>query len=321
MTATVPCPVCSSNHTAPALHNTDFLFRTTGKIFDFHRCRECEAGFLFPPPSASELSAAYPDRYWWTPGHSGGTISQRLEEWYRERALFHHVRIARRFLPPAPVRVLDAGCGNGTFLHRLVRATGCEAQGLEISAAAVKAARQTNGLSIHQGSITDGKFPAAHFQLITLFHVLEHLPRPQPALRRLAEWLAPGGTLLLQVPNLDSWQYRLFGRRWTGIDIPRHLTGFTPRTLQRVLQETGLTPFWVHHFSWRDSAAAITSSLAPGLDPVSLNLRQEKRLAFCKKLLYFMLLSICQPLALAEAGVSRGGVIFVAARHAPANEP
>jgi SAM-dependent methyltransferase len=78
------------------------------------------------------------------------------------------------------------------------------------------------------------------FDVITMWHVLEHLPDPMAALERSHELLAPGGRLIVSVPNNDSWQARLGGDDWLHLDIPRHLFHFTPGSLSGLVERTGM---------------------------------------------------------------------------------
>jgi SAM-dependent methyltransferase len=99
------------------------------------------------------------------------------------------------------------------------------------------------------------QIPEASLDLITMFHVIEHVDAPSAVLKRLASWLKPGGVLALETPNLDSWDARLFrDREWGGYHIPRHWTLFTPETLQPMLREQGLEPvalrFQTGHSFW-----------------------------------------------------------------------
>jgi len=307
------CPVCASAATRFLLRNTDFLFGTTDREFRVYRCAECAACFQHPRPPEDVLRRAYPEAYWWVTGEERTTLAARLEKIYRETVLRHHVRVARRHFPcPAP-RVLDVGCGSGTFLAMLRRRTGVDGQGLESSTAAARRAEEVYGLTVHPLGLDEADFAPGSFDLITMFHVLEHLPHPQDTLARIRRWLSPHGVLLVQVPNVASWQFRWFGRRWTGIDLPRHLVSFSPSALRRLLEQAGFTPNRFTWFSLRDNAPAMASSLCPAWDPVAMNLRGRKEFAFLKKVLYFGLVLALQPLAALEAAAGRGGTMFVAA--------
>jgi SAM-dependent methyltransferase len=308
------CPVCASAATRFLLRNSDFLFGTTDCEFTVYRCTACAACFQHPLPPADILRQAYPEAYWWIVDDSRPSLAARLEKVYRETVLRHHVRVARRHFPgPAP-RVLDVGCGSGTFLDMLRRRTGVTGEGLESSAAAARRAREVYGLAIHTADLDTAEFPPGSYDLITMFHVLEHLPRPHETLRKIRGWLAAGGVLLIQVPNVSSWQSGWFGRRWTGIDLPRHLVNFSPVALRRTLADSGFTPGRISWFSLRDNAPAMASSLCPAWDPVAMNLRGRKGFAFLRKVLYFGLVLALQPLAVLEAAAGRGGTMFVAAR-------
>ncbi|NLI48027.1 MAG: class I SAM-dependent methyltransferase [Acidobacteria bacterium] len=308
------CPICGAADSRRWLENSDFLFHTTSAVHTLNRCLTCRCAFLHPMPEPRAFADAYPRPYWWIARERPRDLSLKLETVYRETVLRHHVHVARRHLAgPAP-KVLDVGCGSGTFLHVLRRVTGIVGEGLDVSPDAAQAAQATYGLRVHAGDIDTADLPEQSYDLITLFHVLEHLPRPGDALARVGRWLAPGGTLLLQVPNLDSWQCHWFGRRWSGLDIPRHVVSFRPRALADLLRRTGYEPGPPRFFSLRDNAAAIATSLAPALDPVAMAVRGDNRLALTRKVLYFSLLAAAQPLAVLEAMAGRGGTFFLPAR-------
>jgi SAM-dependent methyltransferase len=192
--------------------------------------------------------------------------------------------------------------------------TGIQGEGLDVSADAARAARDLYGITVHPLDIAEAGFPPDAFDLITMFHVLEHLPRPREALLKILSWLAPEGVLLVQVPNLNSYQARLFGPRWIGIDIPRHLVNFTPAGLRRLLEGTGFSPGAASFYSLRDNAPAIVSSLAPSLDPVAMAIRGNTRFASARRLFYFGLVLLAQPLALLESLLGKGGTMFLVAK-------
>ena len=89
------------------------------------------------------------------------------------------------------------------------------------------------------GDPMDAPFAPGSFDLVTAFHVLEHLPDPLGVLRRMLGWLAPGGSAVIEVPNVAGAGARLFGRYWSGLDMPRHLVHFTPATLTALAERAG----------------------------------------------------------------------------------
>jgi hypothetical protein len=83
--------------------------------------------------------------------------------------------------------------------------------------------------------------------VVTAFHVLEHVPDPVGMTRRMLEWLAPGGLLVVEVPNAGGLGARLFGRAWSGLELPRHLSHFTPESLGAVVRRAGGRIAWCRH--------------------------------------------------------------------------
>jgi SAM-dependent methyltransferase len=151
---------------------------------------------------------------------------------------FDRRRLALLDAPPG-ARVLDAGAGRGRFVAS-ARAAGYDAAGIEPSSRSAAA-------GVARASIEEAAFAPGSFDAVTLWHVLEHLPDPGAALRRIAGWLAPGGTILVGVPNLASWQARLGGERWYHLDVPRHRTHFTTTGLGALLRGCGFESVAVTH--------------------------------------------------------------------------
>ena len=138
-------------------------------------------------------------------------------------------------------RVLDVGCGDGRFLHQMAQ-SGWTVEGLETDAQAAALARRRLGATIHEAPLETLELQAASFDLVSLLHVLEHVPDPPATLRAARRVLRPGGTLLLALPNVRSLEAGLFGAAWYHLDLPRHLWGFTPHTLTRLVEQSGFAP-------------------------------------------------------------------------------
>jgi SAM-dependent methyltransferase len=135
---------------------------------------------------------------------------------------------------PPPPRLLDAGAGRGRFVAA-ARAAGYDATGIEPSTRGITAA-EAIGAPVERTSIDEARVELGSFDVVTLWHVLEHVDDPAAALDRIATWLRPGGALLVGVPNLASLQARLAGPRWYHLDVPRHRTHFTERGLHTLLR-------------------------------------------------------------------------------------
>lgn len=148
-------------------------------------------------------------------------------------------------LVPPPARVLDVGAGRGRFV-RAARAAGYDARGIEPSLRGAQAAAAA-GAPVQRVALEEAEIGAGSLDAVTLWHVLEHLDDPRRALGQLREWLAPGGGLLVGVPNLDSLQARLGGRHWYHLDVPRHRVHFTARGLRRLLSQSGFSVLRTHH--------------------------------------------------------------------------
>jgi SAM-dependent methyltransferase len=142
-----------------------------------------------------------------------------------------------------PQRYLDVGCGDGRYLRTLAR-RGVPASGLfglELDETTVERLREQGFGAYCERVETTERFPDGSLDLVTMFHVIEHVASPAVVVDRLTAMLRPGGVLALETPNIDSLDARLFhDGRWGGYHIPRHWHLFNPETLRKLLEERGL---------------------------------------------------------------------------------
>jgi SAM-dependent methyltransferase len=134
--------------------------------------------------------------------------------------------------------VLDIGCSAGGFLEIMSRSSWA-VSGIEMSEAMAQRAAKRSGANIFVGDVLAAPFERESFDAVTCFHVLEHMYRPRHVLARIYKWLKPGGVLYLMVPNIDSAGARIFGSSWSGLELPRHLYHFSPRSLRVLIGSTG----------------------------------------------------------------------------------
>jgi SAM-dependent methyltransferase len=206
-------------------------------------CASCEYGVTVPQLSDEELTRYYTGEYYEdfyeNSGEGAGPLHQLrglFRRWSSERG---YRRAPYALSGTRPGRILDVGCGAGKLLAHF-REQGWETYGIDPSSSATAAAAQ-RGAQVHQGTLVDQPWQPGSFQLITFQDALEHIDDPIDALRRARALLAPGGLLLVQVPNWRHWQRRLlFGNRWFPLDLPRHQQHFSLRALQRLAQLSDL---------------------------------------------------------------------------------
>lgn len=309
------CPICDYPQLTPKYRLRDRFFATVEDEFILYSCRSCGLLCQDEEPVRDRLADFYPAGYWWRPA-GGGRLS-RLEKSYRRWVLQRdQLRFLRSAVPePGGVRLLDVGCGGGSFLQAALEA-GFDAYGLEQSPEACRIAEREAPGRVIQGSESELAAQGESYDVVTLFHALEHLPQPFKYLKGLQKLLRKPGTLLVQVPNAQSIQARLTGRRWYGLDCPRHLYNYNPYALMHLLGRAGFRVHRLRHFSLRDNAAALASSLLPFLDPMSQRVRLLRRTGrlhsaglALREAAYLPTLVLCQPLAWLEAQAGRGGSI------------
>jgi len=269
-TVEAPCAVCGGNSADPVWATPDRAFAVPGH-YTVARCRSC--GFLYQRPRVRDehLAACYPDHY---PRHQepsprtplkGSPSRQRAARWalacglgyeaLRDQSISLATRLrGRRLLrkirwscPPwlGAGRYLDVGCGSGSSLA-VARQLGWRVAGIEMDDAAAALARRFTD-ELHIGDILTAPFEPGRFDVVSAFHVLEHVPDPVAVTRRMLDWLAPGGLLIVEVPNAGGIGAQLFGGAWAGLELPRHLSHFTPATLEAVVEKAGGKLVWTWH--------------------------------------------------------------------------
>jgi len=245
------CPLCGGEQ-------REALFTKRG--WRFVRCAGCRLVSIRPLPRAEELAAHHEQSY-----REGAYATFAAADQIRSMVARRRLDAVRPLAPPGPW--LDVGCSTGSFVAEAI-AAGLDAEGLEVSAAAVAQAR-ARGLAVRQGAVEETE-PTRTYAAVSAFDVLEHLPDPTAFVRRVAGWLAPGGVLAVTLPDIASPAARLLGRRWFYYAPPDHVHYFTPTTARRLLETGGLTDVRVKPFRkplTLDYAAAQLAALTPFLAP------------------------------------------------------
>jgi 2-polyprenyl-3-methyl-5-hydroxy-6-metoxy-1,4-benzoquinol methylase len=134
--------------------------------------------------------------------------------------------------------ILDIGCSSGAFLGTM-KGDSWKLYGIDMEASTAEKARSATGAEVFVGDAAEAPFPPESFDLITAFDLLEHVYQPRPFLAKVQEWLKPGGIFFTMLPNIDSWESRIFGSYWYGLELPRHISHFSPKSLRQVMTSLG----------------------------------------------------------------------------------
>ena len=314
---TPPCPCCRG--TCARLR---FFVETVAAPVVV--CAGCGLGSFHPMPDPGAVASFYPDAYYGAPGRKFQPLIEGVVRLVGAR----HIGFLSADLRPGD-RVLDVGCGRGVTLGPLAD-RGLEVHGLELSRAATRGADPRADIRI-ASSLSEAGFPAAYFQQVVIWHVLEHLREPRETLLETQRILAPGGRLIVAVPNFASLQARWFGAAWFHLDLPRHLYHFPLPTLLRLLRDTGFEIESEHHFSIRQNPFGWIQSLQNKLGRLPRNALYQilqrngakgSGLGRATRVLLYALFASLTPFAFAaaalETALRSGATVHVVARRGTA---
>lgn len=224
------CPLCHGPRARVLARRFRDRYRPRA-VSDLFRCPDC--GLVFTGGTIG--GEDYPEEY------EAYRFSDKSPVWGRFTTYYRiWLRNTYEFGPAPGGRLLDVGCGNGSWLAIWARRQR-EAVGVEPHRATAEQARR-RGLDVRVGTLEEQRFPDGRFDVVTFCHVLEHMPDPKAALREARRVLHPGGQLVVWVPDYDSLLRPLLGRDWFPWEIPRHRWHFNRRTLANLVRECGFAP-------------------------------------------------------------------------------
>jgi SAM-dependent methyltransferase len=220
------------------------LLRKDG--FDLVRCARCGLISVANPPTDEQRARLYS----FDAGYHSSLVDDAASKAFHEREAALNLRVLRRFANGG--RLLDIGCSTGLFL-RAARDIGWVGQGLEYSPDSSRIARDEHGLEVRTGELRADTYPAASFDVVTMWDVIEHVPDPFATLVQVRRILADGGQVLLKTPNADGLyprlSLRLAGRLgfWGHAEPPGHLFQFSVASLSRLAERAGFRVVDVCH--------------------------------------------------------------------------
>ena len=223
------CPACGAH---------DFDERRLGAEASLRHCLACDTLFADRVADPDEI---YVDGYLRGEGGDFGLdISNPAFQAYLREVARRRVDFLASVAPTAR-SLLDVGCGTGEVLVA-ARERGWEVRGVEPLEDASREARDGRGLDVRTGTLEESGLPERDHDVVSAFHVLEHIPDTRGFLSTLARWARPGGWVVVEVPNFESAIRRHHGPNWSGLRPLEHVVHFTPATLRAAFERVGLEP-------------------------------------------------------------------------------
>jgi len=236
---TISCPFCGGADNTLLVEAPDNDAPVPPPVFAVVRCLACELCFTNPRPTQKSIGSFYQQDY--APHQILADDSQETKYSAGLRC-FNPLRGSHFERGDFPLigqrRLLDFGCGSGAFLLRM-RQRGWNVAGLDTSGSIARRLQEEHELRVLIGTLPHPALTPDSFDLITLWHSLEHVHQPLQVLCEANRLLTSGGKLLVAVPNIASVSFRWFGRNWFGLDVPRHLVHFSPQTLCKMIEKAG----------------------------------------------------------------------------------
>lgn len=248
------CPLCKSEKASRIFEAAD-RNQNLGGSFILAKCGDCGLYRIDPLPDLETLSMHYPAGYY--PADPDIVLKDPLNRRWQEGK----VALVGKYISE-PGKLLDVGTGTRGLLT-FFREAGWQVWGTEFSEEAADFVRKSWGLDIKVGDIDELGFENETFDVVTFWHVLEHLRNPVAAVAESFRILKKGGILVLALPNISSMQARIFGANWYHLDLPRHLYHFSPATARKLVEGSGFRILEIDHRSEEHNWAGWQFSLMP----------------------------------------------------------
>jgi len=231
------CPFCEKNELLPYLEAKDYT--VSGEIFKLTECKNCGLIFTNPRPDKNSIGKYYESEDYISHTNSKQGLLNSTYQLARKYSIQRKFSLLKKYAGAKPgSSLLDIGCGTGEFLASCKKKE-LKCIGIEPSPAARALAKENHGLSVYDNSEL-AAIESDSFDMITMWHVLEHVHDLRPTIQTVKRLLKANGYYFIAVPNPESYDAKIFGAKWAAYDVPRHLFHFRPGTMKRIVEGAGL---------------------------------------------------------------------------------
>jgi 2-polyprenyl-3-methyl-5-hydroxy-6-metoxy-1,4-benzoquinol methylase len=233
----VACYLCGTTACDPFLEAEDDLTGKPGR-FTFVTCRGCGLRYQNPRLTVERIGAYYDDEYIAHRKKSDWGVLTGFFNWVMDRHDRQKDALVSRYVALSrDSEVLDVGCAVGTFLQKVRVRHGAAVTGVDFKD--LRAHPSLTGVEFHCGLFYDQPLAPGRFDLVTMWHFLEHDYDPMRTLETARNVLKPDGRLVIEVPRLDSLTFRMYRDRWPGVQAPQHTVLYDRESLLRAVRQAG----------------------------------------------------------------------------------
>jgi 2-polyprenyl-3-methyl-5-hydroxy-6-metoxy-1,4-benzoquinol methylase len=254
----INCPVCNCAEHELLFNAQDLRLKTCSEIFNIVKCAGCGFIFLNPRPIENEAMNFYPSDF----NREGQTLIHRiLAAWLApiESSMIENFKKYKR-----RGKVIDVGCGSGRLMLKMQK-RGFDVWGCELNADSNNFASKLLEGRIFYKKLTECNFPEHSFDFVTMFQSLEHMHNFDELFKEISRIIKDDGLVYIYVPNMEFFEFRLFGPYYYNLEVPRHLYCFTRNSIRNLLLRHGfkidrffrnhileiaLTPTSLHYGLW-----------------------------------------------------------------------
>ncbi len=243
------CPICEHDASGVLLSVKDYT--VSNQIFELVKCNSCGFVFTNDPPNEFEIGKYYQSDAYISHTNSHEGFFNKIYQSVRKLSIRQKLKLIQQFSHRHTGSVLDYGCGTGSFLHYM-KDNGWNVTGIEPDPSAQEKASKLISEKILPPAALSA-LESNHFDVVTLWHVLEHVHSLKNVIKELKRVLKKGSILVIAVPNHTSWDAQHYKEYWAAYDVPRHLYHFSPMTMHQLLKNAGfekrvVKPMWFDAF-------------------------------------------------------------------------